>query len=51
MNRLREYRTEGNYRQKDLAKKIGVTRQTISKWELNNTTPDIVQAKTSIWIL
>ena len=33
MNRLREYRTEGNYRQKDLAKKIGVTRQAYGFYE------------------
>ena len=26
-------------------KKMNVTRQTISKWELNETTPDIKQAK------
>ena len=31
--------------QEQLAEQIGVTRQTISKWELNETTPDIRQAK------
>ena len=31
--------------QEQLAEKMNVTRQTISKWELNETTPDIKQAK------
>lgn len=30
--------------QEDLAEKIGVTRQTISNWELNETSPDLKQA-------
>ena len=32
--------------QEDLAEKVGVTRQTISKWELSETYPDIIEAKT-----
>ena len=31
--------------QEDLAEKLNVTRQTISKWELNETSPNISQAK------
>jgi len=38
------YRKKFNLSQEDLAKEIGVTRQTISKWELNETSPDLKQA-------
>ena len=31
--------------QEDLAEMIGVTRQTISNWELNETSPDLKQAQ------
>lgn len=31
--------------QEEMAVKLGVTRQTISNWELNETSPDIKQAK------
>lgn len=31
--------------QEELAEKIGVTRQTISNWELNETSPDLKQAQ------
>ena len=31
--------------QEDLAELIGVTRQTISNWELNETSPDLKQAQ------
>lgn len=44
-NRIANLRKKNNLSQEELADKIGVTRQTISKWELNNTTPDIMQAK------
>ena len=30
--------------QEDLAEKLGITRQTISNWELNETSPDLKQA-------
>ena len=43
--RLQELRKENNYSQEDLAEKVGVTRQTISKWELDETSPDIKQSK------
>ena len=36
--KLRKYH---NYTQEDLAEKINVSRQTISKWELGQTLPDI----------
>lgn len=38
-------RKKNNLSQEELAEKVGVTRQTISKWELEETTPDINQAK------
>lgn len=38
-------RKKNNLSQEELAEKLGVTRQTISKWELEETTPDINQAK------
>ena len=44
-NKILELRKKGNLSQEQLAEKINVTRQTISKWELNETTPDIKQAK------
>ena len=44
MNRLREYRTEGNYRQKDLAKKIGVTRQAYGFYESGMAKPPLDKA-------
>lgn len=42
-NRILEFRKQKNLSQEDLAEKIGVTRQTISKWELGDTAPDIKQ--------
>lgn len=38
-------RKKNNLSQEELAEKVGVTRQTISKWELEETAPDIKQAK------
>lgn len=43
-NLILKYRKQKNLSQEDLAKEIGVTRQTISKWELNETSPDLKQA-------
>ena len=43
--RLQELRKENNYSQEDLSEKIGVTRQTISKWELGETSPDLKQSQ------
>lgn len=44
-NKLVELRKKENLTQEQLAEKIGVSRQTISKWELGETAPDIKQAK------
>lgn len=43
-NLILKYRKQKKLSQEDLAKEIGVTRQTISKWELNETAPDLKQA-------
>lgn len=44
--KITELRKKNNLSQEELAEKVGVTRQTISKWELEETSPDIRQAKT-----
>lgn len=44
-NKILNLRKSINMTQEQLANKLNVTRQTISKWELNETTPDIKQAK------
>ena len=38
-------RKKNGLSQEDLAEKIGVARQTISKWELGETSPDLKQSK------
>ena len=38
--KLYELRKENGYSQEELADKLGVARQTISKWENGTTTPD-----------
>ncbi len=38
---IKKFRQENNYTQEEFAKKINVTRQTISKWEKNISVPDI----------
>ena len=43
-NSILKYRKQSNLSQEEVANKIGVTRQTISKWELNETIPDLKQA-------
>ena len=40
-NKIMILRKKNNLSQEDLAEKVGVTRQTISKWELEETAPDI----------
>lgn len=43
--KIQELRKKNGMSQEDLAEKIGVARQTISKWELGETSPDLKQAK------
>lgn len=43
--KLFELRKRYGYSQEQVAEKIGVARQTISKWELNETSPDLESAK------
>ncbi|MFC6177026.1 helix-turn-helix domain-containing protein [Companilactobacillus huachuanensis] len=38
---LKKYRTDGEITQDDLASKLFVTRQAISKWEFDESTPDL----------
>lgn len=40
-----ELRKKNHLSQEELAEQVGVTRQTISKWEWNETAPDIKDAK------
>ena len=43
--RIQQSRKKLHLSQEQLAEKVGVTRQTISKWELGETAPDIKQAQ------
>ena len=40
-NKIVNLRKKNNLSQEELAEKVGVTRQTISKWELGETTPEM----------
>lgn len=42
--KITELRKKYNYTQENLAERIGVTRQTLSNWESNITSPDLKQA-------
>lgn len=44
-NKILELRKQNNLSQEVLAEKVGVARQTISKWELGETSPDLKQSK------
>lgn len=44
-NKILEFRKQNGLSQEQLAEKMNVARQTISKWELGETSPDINQAK------
>ena len=43
--KIAELRKKNNLSQEELSEKVGVARQTISKWEIGDTTPDINQVK------
>ena len=43
--KLLSLRKSKNLTQDDVAEKLNITRQTVSNWELGQTTPDILQAK------
>ena len=43
--KIMELRKKNGFSQEELAEKVGVARQTISKWELSETSPDLKQAK------
>lgn len=43
--KIAELRKNNNLSQEELSEKVGVARQTISKWEIGDTTPDINQVK------
>ena len=43
--KMQELRKKNNLSQEELADKVGVARQTISKWEIGDTTPDINKVK------
>ena len=43
--KIMELRKKNGLSQEELAEKVGVARQTISKWELGETSPDIKQSK------
>ena len=44
-NKIMELRKKKGMSQEELAEKVGVARQTISKWELGETAPDLKQSK------
>lgn len=44
-NSLHEARRKSGLSQEAVAEKLGVSRQTVSKWELDETLPDIRQSK------
>ena len=43
--KIMDLRKKNGLSQEELAEQVGVARQTISKWELGETSPDLVQAK------
>ena len=43
-NNISDFRKRNNLSQEELAEKVGVSRQTISNWELEESSPDIKQA-------
>lgn len=49
--RVREFRTRKNYSQKEIALRIGVSEQTVSKWENGECLPDVYHLKLLAQIL
>ena len=49
-NSLFQARKKRGLSQEDVAEKLGVSRQTISKWETDETVPDIYQAMALHWM-
>lgn len=43
--RVKEFRTRKNYSQKEIALRIGVSEQAVSKWENGDCLPDIYNLK------
>ena len=43
--KIRNYRSWGGYRIETLAKMLGITRQTLTKWEQGITIPDVISMK------
>lgn len=43
--KIMELRKKSGFSQEELAERVGVARQTISKWELGETSPDLKQSK------
>ena len=43
--KIMDLRKKNGLSQEELAEKVGVARQTISKWELGETSPDLKQSK------
>ncbi len=43
--KLLDLRKKAGFSQEEVAEKLGVSRQTISKWETNQTVPELIKAK------
>ncbi|RPF49010.1 DNA-binding XRE family transcriptional regulator [Hydrogenoanaerobacterium saccharovorans] len=43
--KLLDLRKKSGFSQEEVAEKLNVSRQTVSKWETDQTTPDLVKAK------
>ncbi|PJH69121.1 XRE family transcriptional regulator, partial [Salmonella enterica subsp. enterica serovar Typhimurium] len=43
--KLFQLRKKAGYSQETLAEKVGVSRQTVSKWELNEVQPEMIKGK------
>lgn len=43
-NRIKEFRAKNNWNQSELAKKVNISRQTVSLIERNNLVPSVITA-------